>query len=149
MCHIGQYGMNRETRFVDSAALLHVGESWLPRLFAMPKRVSARIQDHFVELSDSRRRKVTYGIVFEMVNRMVPAGLVTVHRGRSPVNGYPPRPRTRRPFAGNGSIETLAIVTRRQAQSAQIIGDSKPAGTRAGAKAMVLPIDTSACRTRR
>ena len=55
--------MNRATRFVDSAALLLADESWLPRIFAMPKKVSARIQDHFVELTDPRRRKVTYPLI--------------------------------------------------------------------------------------
>jgi hypothetical protein len=29
----------------------------------MPKKVSARIQDHFVELTDPRRRKVTYPLI--------------------------------------------------------------------------------------
>jgi hypothetical protein len=51
--------MNGATRFVDSAVLLLADGSWLPRMFAMPKKVSACIQDHFVELSDPRRRKVT------------------------------------------------------------------------------------------
>jgi len=55
--------MNRATRLVDSAVLLQADESWLPRTFAMPKKASARIQDHFVELSDPRRRKVTYPLI--------------------------------------------------------------------------------------
>jgi predicted transposase YbfD/YdcC/predicted DNA-binding protein (UPF0251 family) len=55
--------MNRATRFVDSAVLLQADESWLPRMSAMPTKVSARIQDHFVELSDPRRRKVTYPLI--------------------------------------------------------------------------------------
>jgi predicted transposase YbfD/YdcC len=37
-------------------------ESWLTWRFAMP-RLSARIQDHFVELTDPRRRKVTYPLI--------------------------------------------------------------------------------------
>ena len=55
--------MNGATRFVDLASLLRAGESWLPRMFAMPKKVSTRIQDHFVELSDPRQRKVTYPLI--------------------------------------------------------------------------------------
>jgi hypothetical protein len=38
-------------------------ESRPTRKIAMPKKVSARIQDHFVELSDPRRRKVTYPLI--------------------------------------------------------------------------------------
>jgi predicted transposase YbfD/YdcC len=45
------------------SGVLPAGESWSPRMFAMPKRVSARIQDHFVELTDPRRRKVTYPLI--------------------------------------------------------------------------------------
>jgi len=55
--------MNRATRFVDSAALLPTDESWPPWKFIMPKKVSARIQDHFVELTDPRRRKVIYPLI--------------------------------------------------------------------------------------
>jgi predicted transposase YbfD/YdcC/predicted DNA-binding protein (UPF0251 family) len=50
-------------RFVVVPGALPAGESWLSRMFAMPKRVSARIQDHFVELTDPRRRKVTYPLI--------------------------------------------------------------------------------------
>jgi predicted transposase YbfD/YdcC len=32
-------------------------------MFAMPKKLSARIQDHFVELTDPRRRKVIYPLI--------------------------------------------------------------------------------------
>ena len=40
-----------------------MGESWLTRKITIPKKVSVRIQDHFVELSDPRRRKVTYPLI--------------------------------------------------------------------------------------
>ena len=50
-------------RFVGSATLLLADESRPPWKIAMPKKVSARIQDHFVELSDPRRRKVTYPLI--------------------------------------------------------------------------------------
>jgi len=43
--------------------LFQAGGSRLPRMFAMPKKLSARIQDHFVELTDPRRRKVTYPLI--------------------------------------------------------------------------------------
>jgi hypothetical protein len=46
-------------RFTVVPGALPAGESWSSRMFARPKRVSARIQDHFVELTDPRRRKVT------------------------------------------------------------------------------------------
>ena len=55
--------MTGVTRFVDSATLSLAGGSWLPRMFAMPKKLSARIQDHFVELTDPRRRKVIYPLM--------------------------------------------------------------------------------------
>jgi predicted transposase YbfD/YdcC/predicted DNA-binding protein (UPF0251 family) len=55
--------MNGATRFVDSAALMPADGSWPPWKFIMPKKVSARIQDHFVELTDPRRRKVIYPLI--------------------------------------------------------------------------------------
>lgn len=50
-------------RFALVPGALPAGESWSTRMFAMPKRVSARIEDHFVELTDPRRRKVTYPLI--------------------------------------------------------------------------------------
>lgn len=50
-------------RFAVVSGTLPTGESWLPRMFAMPKGLSARIQDHFTELTDPRRRKVTYPLI--------------------------------------------------------------------------------------
>lgn len=50
-------------RFAVFAGTLRAGESWLTRMSAMPKKLSARIQDHFVELTDPRRRKVTYPLI--------------------------------------------------------------------------------------
>ena len=44
-------------------AVLPADGSRLPRTFAMPKKVSARIQDHFADLTDPRRRKVTYPLI--------------------------------------------------------------------------------------
>jgi predicted transposase YbfD/YdcC/predicted DNA-binding protein (UPF0251 family) len=35
----------------------------MPKIIAMPKRLSANIRDHFVELTDPRRRKVTYPLI--------------------------------------------------------------------------------------
>ena len=55
--------MNGATRFVDSAAPVPADGSWPPWKFIMPKKVSARIQDHFVELTDPRRRKVIYPLI--------------------------------------------------------------------------------------
>lgn len=55
--------MNRALRFAVVSGALPEGESWSPRMFAMPKRLSARIQDHFGELTDPRRRKVTYPLI--------------------------------------------------------------------------------------
>ena len=55
--------MNRATRFVDSAVLVPTDGSWLPKVIAMPKKLSASIRDHFVELTDPRRRKVTYPLI--------------------------------------------------------------------------------------
>jgi len=55
--------MNGATRFVDSAVLVPADGSWPPWKFIMPKKVSARIQDHFVELTDPRRRKVIYPLI--------------------------------------------------------------------------------------
>jgi predicted transposase YbfD/YdcC/predicted DNA-binding protein (UPF0251 family) len=50
-------------RFAVMSGTLPTGESWSPRMFAMPPRLSARIQDHFTELTDPRRRKVTYPLI--------------------------------------------------------------------------------------
>ena len=50
-------------RFAVASCVLRAGESWPTRKFAMPKPVTARIQDHFVELTDPRRRKVTYPLI--------------------------------------------------------------------------------------
>jgi hypothetical protein len=35
--------------------LLPTGGSWLPKMIAMPKKLSASIRDHFVELTDPTR----------------------------------------------------------------------------------------------
>jgi predicted transposase YbfD/YdcC len=43
--------------------LVPTGGSWLPKIIAMPKKLSASVRDHFVDLSDPRRRKVTYPLL--------------------------------------------------------------------------------------
>jgi predicted transposase YbfD/YdcC len=50
-------------RFAAPPNTLRAGESWPTRMFAMPKKLSARIRDHFVELTDPRRRKVIYPLI--------------------------------------------------------------------------------------
>ena len=55
--------MNRALRFAVLAGWFPAGESRQIRMVAMPKQVSARIQDHFAELTDPRRRKVIYPLI--------------------------------------------------------------------------------------
>ena len=50
-------------RFTVTAGAFPGRESRQIRMIAMPKKLSARIQDHFVELTDPRRRKVTYPLI--------------------------------------------------------------------------------------
>jgi predicted transposase YbfD/YdcC len=55
--------MNWERRIVASAGGFPAGGSQKTRTFAMPTKPSACIQDHFADLTDPRRRKVTYPLV--------------------------------------------------------------------------------------
>jgi predicted transposase YbfD/YdcC len=55
--------MNWAKRFVGSAGGCLADGSRSNRTFAMPRKPSARIQDHFANLTDPRRRKVTYPLV--------------------------------------------------------------------------------------
>jgi hypothetical protein len=55
-----QFGMTWAKQLVDSAEGVLADESRTDRRFVMPKTRSARIQDHFTDLTDPRRRPVTY-----------------------------------------------------------------------------------------
>jgi len=55
--------MNRALQFVVTAGAVPERELRQIRKVAMPKRVSARIQDHFASLTDPRRRKVIYPLI--------------------------------------------------------------------------------------
>lgn len=55
--------MNRVKQFVDSAGAFLAGELRTDRRFVMPNARSARIQDHFADLTDPRRRPVTYPLI--------------------------------------------------------------------------------------
>ncbi len=55
--------MVQAKRFVASAGGLTADGSHEPRRFAIPGTPSARIQDHFANLTDPRRRKVVYPLI--------------------------------------------------------------------------------------
>src|SRR5512140_2683252 len=55
--------MNGALRFAVTAGALSGRASPEIRRITMPKNLSARIQDHFVALTDPRRRKVTYPLI--------------------------------------------------------------------------------------
>jgi len=55
--------MNWVKRFVDSAGGVLADELRTDGRFVMPKTSSARIQDHFADLSDPRRRPVIYPLI--------------------------------------------------------------------------------------
>jgi predicted transposase YbfD/YdcC len=55
--------MNWARQFVDSAGVVLADELRTDRRFVMPKATSARIQDHFADLTDPRRRPVTYPLI--------------------------------------------------------------------------------------
>jgi predicted transposase YbfD/YdcC len=50
-------------QFVDSAGGVLADGLCMDRRFVMPKTTSARIQDHFTDLTDPRRRPVTYPLI--------------------------------------------------------------------------------------
>jgi predicted transposase YbfD/YdcC len=55
--------MNWVRQFVDSAGGVLAGELRTDRRFVMPKASSVRIQDHFTDLTDPRRRPVMYPLI--------------------------------------------------------------------------------------